>query len=163
MTVNSRRYLVKLMNKVELTDTYWTPSPEYRGYTFHFSAHGTFIKWSIHRDLNKFPEAGTTEQGRWWKYMMPGTARALCRLKGSSSARTVVNHTGMYRWIASLNADSILWAWCSHAEIYNKHRKPGTFTTTKLFPQVREEVQTKLKTMWKTTIKNTPEGSMIRK
>ena len=155
MTGKARRCLIKILNKVELIDTYWTPSAEYRGYTFHLSTHGAVIKLSIHRNLNKFPEVEITEQGWWWKYITPGAVSALSRLKGSSSAWTVVNHSGTHQWVSSLNADSVHWAQGNKAEIHSKPRKRRVFTTTKPFTQVREEVQTKLKPLWKTAIKNT--------
>lgn len=44
------------MNKVELLDTYWSPSSEDREYTFCSSAPGAFIKLGIHKNLNTFPE-----------------------------------------------------------------------------------------------------------
>lgn len=48
------------MSKGELTDRCWTPSPEDREFTFFSGTRKTFIKLSVHENLNKFPEVEIT-------------------------------------------------------------------------------------------------------
>lgn len=51
---------IKIMSKGELTDRCWTPSPEDREFTFFSGTRKTFIKLSVHENLNKFPEVEIT-------------------------------------------------------------------------------------------------------